>query len=194
MMANDNPNRDDKGRWLPAHAEPGPGRNSKYQEWMPEQAHRLALLGLTDRELAAAFGITLETYYVWKQTYPAFSERIESGRTLADANVAQKMYKRATGMTVYEDRIAKNSKGGEEVVRTAKEIPPDTRAAIWWLSVRQRDRGWAGPRDTGTNGDQPASQPGESSLPKDDDERQRLEQRLDELMRRRQNDDGAGRK
>ena len=42
---------------------PGPGRNSGYDVSMNDMAHKLALLGLTNVEMAEFFGVSEQTIY-----------------------------------------------------------------------------------------------------------------------------------
>lgn len=132
--------RDEKGRFL-VGTDPGPGRSSSYDPAMNEQAFKLALLGMTDKEIARFFGITEQTLNVWKHEHSGFYESLNAGRDKADAEVAKSLYRRATGTEVFEERLAHRN-GVQEVVRVRKEIPPDPGAAALWLSIRQRRR-WA---------------------------------------------------
>ena len=67
--------RDEAGRFQPGHGLPGPGRQSLYDPSMNEQARKLALLGLTDGEIAEFFGVDESTINNWKISHPAFSSR-----------------------------------------------------------------------------------------------------------------------
>lgn len=133
-------NRDEKGRYLVGN-EPGPGRKSKYEPWMDAQVFRLALLGLTDEEMAKALGISHETFYRWQDENPAFCEAIQSGKVRADAEIAHSLFQRAKGMVVTSERAFKDKKGEVVVAQMKTEIPPDSRAAIHWLANRRR-KGW----------------------------------------------------
>lgn len=64
--------RDEAGRFQSGHNLPGPGRPSVYDPSMAEQARKLALLGLTDAEIAEFFGVTEQTINNWKDEHPAF--------------------------------------------------------------------------------------------------------------------------
>src|ERR1041384_7074197 len=55
----------------------------------------LALLGLTDDELAEALGISERTLENWKLRHPEFLEALKRGKSLADAEVAHSLYRRA---------------------------------------------------------------------------------------------------
>src|SRR5713226_9463016 len=65
--------------------------NSAIQELIPARYR-----GRTD--LAINFlGISCETLYSWKISYPEFRESITRGKILADAHVAEALYRRACG-------------------------------------------------------------------------------------------------
>ena len=74
MMGAAMADRDENGRYLPAHTQPGPGRDTLYHDDMPEQARKLALLGMTDQQIAEFFEVSHTTLYAWTQRYPAFLE------------------------------------------------------------------------------------------------------------------------
>lgn len=105
-------------------------------------AKRLALLGLKDAEIAATFGISLNRLMNWQFEHPEFASALAMGREIADALVAESIYKRATG---YEYEATKFFKIGaldnqEIVPRTYMEhVPPDTNAGKFWLTSRRPD-------------------------------------------------------
>ena len=70
------------------------GRPSGYRPELAERAYRMSLLGLTDQQLADFLGISCETLYSWKISYPEFRESIMRGRIEADAHVADALYRR----------------------------------------------------------------------------------------------------
>lgn len=132
------PDRDEKGRFL-VGCKPGPGRQSGYDPSMDDQAYRLALIGLTDAQIAEFFGIHVDTFYEWKKEHIGFSDAVNRGKLIADGNVAHGLYQRAVGMEVFEERLAhKPGGGGQQITRVRKQIPPDPGAAVNWLSNRQR--------------------------------------------------------
>ena len=109
------------------------GRPSKYKPEYAEQVYKLCLLGATDKELADFFGVSEQTLNTWKSQYPEFLESIKRGKLVADAEVAQSLYKRAKGYT-YEEKTFENG----ELTRTViKEVAPDTGAAMAWLKNRR---------------------------------------------------------
>lgn len=106
----------------------------EYAEW----AMKLAKLGATDKELAEAFEVAESTIANWKNAHTEFMDSIKKGRKIADAEVASKLFHRATGYEHPEDDI--KSVAGEIVITpTIKHYPPDTTAAIFWLKNRRPD-------------------------------------------------------
>ena len=106
------------------------GRPTKYKEEFAKQAYKICLLkNATDKELAEIFDVEESTIYLWKINYPEFSEALKEGKEIADAQVAKKLYDKATGWT----REWVNADG-----EAKKEyFAPDTTAQIFWLKNRQ---------------------------------------------------------
>jgi hypothetical protein len=117
---------------------PGPGRKSLYQPEYAEQARKLCLLGATDAELADFFAVDERTINNWKTQHAAFFQSIRDGKVKADAEVADSLYKRATGEHVQLEKIVKNKDGEFEAVRYKSYIPGDPSAAYKWLLNRRR--------------------------------------------------------
>ena len=131
------------------------GRPTDYKDEFCEQVEKLCKLGATDEELADFFEVNPDTIYEWQKVHPEFSEAIKHGKTLADANVADRLYQRAMGYThdavkIYPEGGAKDDKGNQTplLVPYKEHYPPDTAAAIFWLKNRQRKK-W---RDKVENG------------------------------------------
>jgi len=114
------------------------GPKSKYDpNFHPKMAHRLALLGLTRREIAAAFHIRVDSFEKWIMQHSELLESLREGQRIADANVARAIYRKATGFyQPVEVIISKNKQS--EIVQMMKYFPPDTQAAIFWLKNRTR--------------------------------------------------------
>jgi hypothetical protein len=131
----------------------GAGRPTKFLPVFCDQVEKLCKLGATDIEIGEFFNIAQSTLNLWKKGYPQFSEAIKRGKIIADGEVAEKLYKRATGYSHPEDKIF-NHEGAPLVVPTTKHYPPDTVAAIFWLKNRQRDK-WRDKidQDITTNGE-----------------------------------------
>lgn len=116
------------------------GRPTKYDpNFHPIWAEKLAKLGATNEEIAATFEISVSTIWEWSQQHPIFSSAIKSGKDFADAEVASKLFARATGYEHPEDDI-KVVNGEIVITPTVKRYPPDTAAAFIWLKNRQPKR------------------------------------------------------
>jgi hypothetical protein len=125
------------------------GRPTSYKPEMCEQVFEMALLGLTDVQMARVLGISEVTFNEYK-AIPEFLKSLTQGKEDADAKVAKAMYKRALGLTITEDALTRDG----DVVQLKKELPPDTAAAKHWLANRQRAL-WANNGETTINSDQP---------------------------------------
>lgn len=114
-----------------------------YQESYAARAYNLCLLGLEDKHLMAAFGISSKTLDDWRQWYPEFNQAIQEGRLEADSRVARSLYERAVGYS-HPDTDIKIYKG--ELIKTdvTKHYPPDVTACMYWLQNRtlRTDRPW----------------------------------------------------
>lgn len=117
------------------------GDIDKYNDQVSKQTYRLCLLGLTNQELAVAFGVSVKTIESWYKKHPTFKRACDLGRQQADAKVAESLYKRANGYSHPDVHIAV-FKGEVIVTPIVKHYPPDTTAAMFWLKNRQRDK-WA---------------------------------------------------
>lgn len=113
-------------------------RPSKYRPEFVEQACKLCKLGLTDKEIAKFFEVSEQTLNAWKQQYPEFLESLKGGKTLADAEVASKLFHRATGYE-HPDTDIRVVNGVIVETPLIKHYPPDTTAAIFWLKNRRPD-------------------------------------------------------
>ncbi len=69
---------------------------------------------------------------------------------IADATVAEKLFKRATGYEHLAVKISANPNGDEHVTEYVERYPPDTTACIFWLKNRQRDK-WRDRQDIEQN-------------------------------------------
>lgn len=125
----------------------GVGRPTKYKEEFAEQGKRLALLGMTNEQLAKYFDVCVSSIDKWLRDIPEFSSAIKSGREDADAMVVNSLYNKAIGYMHPERSTVKD---GETVVESERYYPPDTVAQIFWLKNRQRAK-WRDKAETSLN-------------------------------------------
>jgi hypothetical protein len=118
------------------------GRPSGYDpEIHPGQANKLCLLGATDAEMAAFFGISESTLNLWKTKHPEFSEALKDGKQAADSDVARRLYERAMGYSHKAVKIFMPAGAAEPVYADYTEhYPPDATSMIFWLKNRQPGR------------------------------------------------------
>lgn len=131
---------------------PGPGRDSKYDASMNEQARKLALLGCTDEEVASFFGVCKKTINNWKNEYPAFLHSLNEGKVRADANVADSLFRRATGEVLHFEKAVKGEDGKYEIMTLKQHVQGDAGAAKLWLTNRQPDK-WRDKKEHAHTGD-----------------------------------------
>lgn len=114
------------------------GRPTDYRDEFCQQVEKLCKLGATDIEIADFFGKAVSTINLWKKEHPEFSEAIKRGKVVADIDVANSLFKKATGYTQEVEKVI--GKGDDRRVVTVKvPIEPDTTAAIFWLKNRRKD-------------------------------------------------------
>lgn len=126
-------------------AKPRKGRPSKYRPEYVDQARKLAMLGLTNEEMAKFFEVGQTTFDRWMADKPEFRGAIKAAKELADADVVASLYHRAVGYEHPEDDI-RAINGKIVITPTIKRYPPDPASMIFWLKNRQPAR-WRDKRD-----------------------------------------------
>lgn len=112
------------------------GRPSAFREEFIAQAHKLAMTGATDVQVADSFGVSETTLNNWKRKFPAFLLALKKGKDDADDQVVASLFHRATGYS-HPDVHISNHQGVITVTPITKYYPPDTTAAIFWLKNRK---------------------------------------------------------
>lgn len=112
------------------------GRPTLYKEEYNEQAFKLCLLGATDEELANFFNVNEDTINEWKKVHNEFSVSVVRGKIISDAEVANSLYKRATGYDLETEKVFQYE-GAIVRADTITHYPPDGGAAMNWLKNRQ---------------------------------------------------------
>lgn len=117
------------------------GRPTLYKPEYPDLAYKFCLLGATNEELARSFDVHVDTIKEWLNVYPEFSASVKEGREIADANVANRLYKRAMGYEHQAVKIFANpTTGAEQIIPYTEHYAPDTTACIFWLKNRQKGK------------------------------------------------------
>jgi hypothetical protein len=132
----------------------GRGRPSRYRPEFAEQAMKLCRLGATDRELADFFSCDVATVHRWKTAHGEFRDALKDGKERADSEVADKLFKRATGYSHPETKFATHEGVITDSKEYTKHYAPDTIACIFWLKNRRPDlwRDKVGLEHSGPNG------------------------------------------
>jgi len=120
------------------------GRPTLYNPEMLPKIEEYARQGLTNEQIAKNLGITAKTLYEWQNKYSEFGNALKAGKEVADREVENALYKRATGYSHTEEKIFLGPGGQPVIVPTTKHYPPDPTSMIFWLKNRQpqkwRDR------------------------------------------------------
>lgn len=122
-------------------------RPTKYKPAYAKQVYKLALLGLTEAEMADVLDVSKATLTTWKQVHPEFLASITRGRAPADAEVAAKLFERACGYS-HPETVISSYQGEITKTRVMRHYPPDTQAATRWLYNRQPARWRPQPDET----------------------------------------------
>lgn len=131
-----------------------PGRPTAYCKEYAEQAGKLCRLGATDKEVADFFAVDVATVNRLKLKHREFRESLKSGKSQADAEVADRLYKRACGFTHKDTKFATFEGSITDAREYDRHYPPDTIACIFWLKNRRPDlwRDKVGLEHTGPGG------------------------------------------
>jgi hypothetical protein len=117
----------------------GGGRPTLYKPQYAEIVRRMCAQGATRADLADRFGVTINTIVAWQFEHQEFSASCKQGREAADDRVEQSFYERAVGYTYDSEKLLVVQ--GEVIRAPIKEhVPPDPRAAEFWLRNRRPNR------------------------------------------------------
>lgn len=115
------------------------GRPSDYEPEFCKTAHAMAQQGATDREIAAALGISETSFYRYCNAHPEFRQAVQLGKESADDRVERSLYHRAVGYSFDAVKIMQSN--GEVLVEPYVEhVPPDIGAIKFWLTNRRGDK------------------------------------------------------
>ena len=115
------------------------GRTGHWRPEMAEQVYELCLLGYTNKQLAAFYGISLKVIEDWVTNNQDFVDARDRGRDQADAKVARALYERAIGYMDTIKFVVKDPSGAVlRTEETTKRVHGETGAALKWLAMRHR--------------------------------------------------------
>lgn len=116
----------------------------KYRRTYNRPAYVMASeAGMTNDQMAKAFGISLGTFERWMREHPIFADAVRKGRDVWDSKTAEEsLKKRITGMEVIEETSEVDPETGQMFVvkRVRKHLAPDVAAIRIWLNNRDPDR------------------------------------------------------
>lgn len=136
------------------------GRKCRRNQWdvlgmkdrMPWVEQKV-LEGASNKDLARIIGVSERMIYTWKDEHPQFAQVLKRSKDVVDGEVANALLKRALGYDIKERRKESGVRSGQEVdveVEYEKELPPDVKAAIFWLTNRQPEK-WARAQQAANN-------------------------------------------
>ncbi|WGL98663.1 terminase [Arsenophonus sp. aPb] len=128
------------------------GAPTLYKEEYAEQSRKICLLGATDKQIADFFEVSERTLNYWKKVHPEFLQSLKKGKILADAEVAESLYKKAIGFQYTEKKIRIDSEGKKIVAIYERQSLPDTIAMFFWLKNRH-SKYWREKKDIPTEKD-----------------------------------------
>ena len=111
------------------------GRPTSFKDRYAKDAEKLCEFGLTDKQLADLWGVTLQTVTNWKKKYPLFFASLKKGKEVSNNQVVKSLYQRATGYSHPEVHIS-NYQGDVTITNIVKHYPPSEVACIYWLNNR----------------------------------------------------------
>ena len=111
-----------------------------------EQVTNYCLLGATEEQLGAFFGYDRPTWQYWMKHSQELRDAVDAGSTLADAEVAAAMKRRAMGYDYVRQKLLVDKHGNGQVYDLTDHIPPDTTAGKFWLTNRAPNR-WSDRQD-----------------------------------------------
>lgn len=108
-----------------------------YRYEYAEEARKLALMRLSDEELARHFEVSPETFRDWLASEPDLARAVRYGRKLGDAEVVDAFHRNATGYSHEAVKVMKPAGQDQPVsVPYIKHYPPNTAAGKFWLCNR----------------------------------------------------------
>ena len=107
-----------------------------------EDIRKWAENGVTEEDIAKNCGVSYASFRNYKKNHLELEGALLAGRTVADLKVEGALFKKATGFSYKETRKSKKydreaEKYIEESQNTTRYVPPDTQAAMFYLTNRK---------------------------------------------------------
>lgn len=115
------------------------GRPTSFNEAVRDKILQLAKDGKTEEQIAEIVGVHVNTLRNWKGKHQDFLWALNESKQVADDLVEASLFMRAVGYQHREEKVFCHE-GMIITHETAKQYPPDSTAAIFWLKNRQPDR------------------------------------------------------
>jgi transposase len=117
------------------------GRPTKYLPIYAEQAKKLAIIGLIDKEIFDILGISEVTGIEWKKKYPEFAKSLKEGKEFPDKKVVAALFDNAIGKEYETEKALVVSDGKDygahiEIVKVKEYHPGNVTAQIYWTKNR----------------------------------------------------------
>lgn len=130
------------------------GRPTLFEKRHIEEGRKLALLRLTDAQIAKVWGVSERTIAGWKTAHPEFLQAIARAREIADGDIAASLYERAKGYS-HPEVLVHVHQGKVIKTKVTKHYPPDVQAISLFLRNRHPALWRAQPDPTDGSDDAP---------------------------------------
>lgn len=168
-----------KKRVLPSsEMQKGKGSSSLYRPIYAQQVTGARRLGLSQKQIAELFDVSIDALRDWRKKYPKFAAAWKRGSELADGDVVNALRKRALGYEQETEKIFCTKDGDIIRAKTIEHYPPEVGAIVAYLKARHRET-WGDKREIAVGGI-----PGQPLQVNDVTPRERLLQRLRAIAER----------
>jgi hypothetical protein len=135
------------------------GHDQKYEPRFARMARKLYARGGSDEDVADLLEVSSRSIRTWKLTRADFAEAARLGKEVADDILERKLYERAHGYTVTQQKpVIVGPDRHVEIVEVKTHIPGDPGLLQYWMSQR-RPAEW-GNNKKATEADAPMPAPG----------------------------------
>ena len=122
-------------------------KSCKYDQFVADgglaKVRIMKMNGMKDHEIFARLEISRETFYKWKREHTDFSDALKSGLNESIDEAIRSLVNKFKKTILTETRVEEwtdiNGKKRTHVIRTTREIAPDTTALIFFLKAKA---GW----------------------------------------------------